>query len=153
MPRVILSHWSDKYTGQLDQAHALFEQRFGFACTDRKQVDAAIARLFRRGKSPDMPVQIPAKLVLAIMLRKGFRRGFGRGQLPRDKQARIVDAVLETQQLLPQYLRRYAYERAKEEAAKETVRRRRERCPGDDVTVDDILRRETWTSRRRSRAK
>jgi hypothetical protein len=56
---------------------------------------------------------------------------------------------LEAHELLPQYLRRYDYERAKEEAAKEVVRRHREHCPDYDVTVEDILRQENWIIRRR----
>jgi hypothetical protein len=155
---VFLERWWDRYTGDLKQAHALFKQTFGFAHDDEQQVDAELARLFRDhsryGDTPETAVPIPAKLVLALMLRPGFPRGFGHGQVPRDKQARIRAAVLEAHDLLPQYLRRYDYERAKDEAAKEVVRRHREHCPDYDVTVEDIVRKDTWQGRsKRSRAR
>jgi hypothetical protein len=159
-PRVILRRWSDAYTGDLKAARALFERTFGFAHDDKQHVDETIADLFKaelfksaRGNTPDATVPIPAKLVLALMLRKGFGRNRGRGYLRQERanRARIIDAVLATQDLLPRFLeqtnrQRYTYEAAKKKAAEQVARE----C---GIPAATILRKENWISRRRSRAK
>jgi hypothetical protein len=161
--RYRLPVWYAPFTGNLTKARRLFRQTYGFAHDDERHVDEVIFSLFDdygpnhfdpNNKSSLLrheTVPVPVVLLLALMLRQGFRRG----ELWKDLgvRSRLTYARLETSKeeqrlLIPTHRRRYTRAEAREKAA-ETIAQQ-----FGDVTAEQILAKDNWQGRRRrSRAK
>jgi hypothetical protein len=94
----------DAFTGNVKSARDTFREVHGFPHDDKIKVDKTIMELFDRARfASAKEVTIPIKLVLALILRKGFYREANRPPKKGFERRKLESAISNAWRLIDKY--------------------------------------------------